>query len=510
VRCNPESLPDPSEFDYSNSALIWDDTLPRTSRTIEVDRNDVARTMADLADQADLIPQLSRLYRLFDEELPYYGLSTNELLEKAAIDGDVDILEVLTSPDLSKVLNPQKLTADGIDLADMPKELRKFYSKDITQGTQTIAKQWLCDYIRVCQGLPGGSLNLSKDGRLTITLPDPRFRQIVRAAKRNIFQDATTSKQTLALVLGVEDDLITVVRQRQPELDNLKLIQIADLGTVTRQRGKDQKRRIQAIVEHFQGLGLTKTIDFKGKDCTGYWFRDNRGSNNFQDAQHLILIGTPYMNLGAAQSQFSAMVGDPVDIDDDDFLDWYRQQVTAEINQALGRLRANRREEPLTIVLVSDFPIAGFEQVKAESITPMAADKKSKLWQQAKEAGLNLLRQGAKLTQSAISAAIEVTQGRVSQLMTEFGVTWDGFKELLILLLEPYSKINNLPPAPEPEVTQTLLEMVQASPPSEIFRELIGIFTSVGRDQVMHILKLANPDTRSHWATLTKQALAIV
>jgi hypothetical protein len=67
------------------------------------------------------------------------------------------------------------------------------------------------------------------------------------------------------------------------------------------------------------------------------------------------------------------------------------------------------------------------------------------------------------------------------------------------MLLDPQSILHNSDPDPDPEVTQTLLEMVESSPPSQIFRELISIFTEVGRDQVVWMLNIVSEATRFEW-----------
>jgi hypothetical protein len=495
VICHPESLPDPKEFNYSEVAIVWDDTMPRAVKQINVYQNDVARTIAD---NPELATVLHPLYKLFGQELPRYGLPTEQIVELSPIDLDPEYLESLTAPDLGKALNP--VADQGVDLSDLPADQRRFYSSDVTEGVKKISKQWLADYARVCQGVDGGSLTLN-NGTLSITMPDPRLRNIVKAAKINIFQDATTTKSSLALILGIEPNIITVMRQAQAKLTNLELIQIADIGAVSRSYGKDQQRRINAIIKQISSEGRTETIGYKCKDFENYWHRDNRGSNKFLEVENLILVGTPYGNLGAALANYSAMLGKRVTNEDQGFKEWYREQTLAEIIQGVGRVRANRRTDTkLRVFLISDFQMgAEWKQIRAEEVTPLAADKKSNLWNRMIQSGMDLIRDGQKVTQEAIANFIECTQGRVSQLSKEFAGGWESFTRLLILLLDPHSGINNSDPDPDPEVTQTLVEMVESAPPSEIFRELISIFTEVGRDQIIWMLNAISEDTKFEW-----------
>ena len=501
LRCNPESLPDPAEFDYSNTALIWDDTTPRAHRTIEVSRDDVARTMADLA-VAGISLDLSPLYTLLSQEkLPRYGLTTDQILETARVQAEPELAEKL-APELIKLLTPETIVNAGIDLADLPKEQRKFYAQDVTTGIKNLAKQWLSEYLQICQGLAGASLHINY-GKLTLTLPDDRFRKIIQASKLTIIQDATTNTERTALRLGIDPKQITTVRERQCKLTNLRLLQVSDLGTVTRLRGKDQERRINAIISAFP---CAMAIDFKGKPADGSWWVDSRGSNAFQNAKTLILVGTPYKNLGAVHAEYCATLGQRVSLDDEGFEKWYGQEVTADITQAAGadtsggRLRANRRtDEQLTVILLSDFPLQGWEQLKAEDITPAAADKKSNLWQRIKDYGLKLASEGIRVTQEAIAQAIGVTQGRVCQIVREFQGSWEDFKKLLILLLDTSSEINNPDPDPDPDLTQTLLDLICELPPAEILQDFWDYWQSYGMNQVMRILNLASFEQRERF-----------
>lgn len=501
IRCNEESLPDPVEFEYSNTGVIFDDVLPRASRILHVSREDVALTLAELTAkgiQIDLTP----LFSLLSGKTPRYGLQTAEILEQARVQASVEIAESI-APDLSKLLAPGALADHDVDLSDLPKEQRKFYAGDVLDGIKGLSKQWLGDYLTVCNGdAPGASLHI-KNGILTITIPDPRFRKIVEANRVVIVQDATTTADDLAVRLGVDPSEIKVLRQEMGSDSNLRKIQVADLGAVTQNRGNDQERRINAIVGQVKTTGATAVIDFKkfGKD--GAWWSTSRGSNAYQHMKNLILVGTPYSNLGAALSEYCAMRGELVTLEDSGFKEWYERKVTADILQAVGRLRALRRkDEQLTVYLLSDFPIEGFEQVEARSITPAAADKKTWLFEQVKAVGLDLLKQGVKATQGAISKVVGITQGRISQLVEEFGHSWDEFKKLLILLLEPCSEINNSSDGFVAETAPMLAEFIYVLPHSDVLGEFLHILRVYGLGMVCEILRIATPEQRKTWARI--------
>lgn len=282
-RSHPDSQPDPSEYDYSGTLLMWDEPGQNFTikRDIHVSLTDLQQTIAALLGSSLFEP----LQALLTALLPYfdgtaktgrYGLNHAELTallpDVSAI--DVAAVERVLRPDLS-FLNTT--AAHGVDLADLPAALRKKFSErdgeTAAQAESQVIKQWLPDLIRTLQGNSG---NLHTSGRgLTISLPDTRHRSIAQAAKANLFLDATLSREDLALKLGCSPNEIVVIRQHVPKTDNLIITQVADLGRLGMQRGADQQRRATALVSHYQQLDPTaKAIDFKrlADEGAGIWW----------------------------------------------------------------------------------------------------------------------------------------------------------------------------------------------------------------------------------------------
>jgi hypothetical protein len=92
--------------------------------------------------------------------------------------------------------------------------------------------------------------------------------------------------------------------------------------------------------------------------------------NDFMTAKTLILVGTPCRNLADQLAEFAVLTGitDPAD---ERFQAFVNRTIQADIQQAIGRLRAHRRpEEALQVILLSDFALdTPTQTVKAATIT---------------------------------------------------------------------------------------------------------------------------------------------
>ena len=507
LRAHPDSLPG-QDYDYSDVVLAWDEPGEtfRNSKPITVKRADVAAAIARLLPKgmlpttSDLLGELLNILE-GSTKTGRYGLNLEQarslLLPLLPDDLDLDQLRSALSPssELNQLLNPSEQY--GADLADLPKAVRKkFVARDSTasiDADQKILKQWLPELIEVLKGDRPGYLNLTKSG-FTITLPDDRHWETVAAAKATIFLDATMTREQLALKLGCEPSDIWVVKQEQPKLDNLTITQIKDLGRMGMQRGNDQQRRAAALVEHYQLLpGQTAVIDFKKFEADGAWWRDSRGVNDFQNCDRLVLVGAPCPNLAMLEAEYCILSGrSPFGTDGKhteaftQFVDGY---VQAEIKQAIGRLRANRRpDKQLEIIIISDVDLeVSTVERKASEITINAASKKEQAWFKIRDAAKQLISQGAKVTQQAIAMLAGYSQSYVHQ-----------FWELLQTLLgDSNSKSNNL--VDPLVIAETDVVLRHCSTVHQALEVLSGI-----------LLEQLHPDQRrSLWDGLSPPARAI-
>ncbi|HEY9763481.1 MAG TPA: hypothetical protein V6D07_13200 [Trichocoleus sp.] len=459
LRLHPDSSPDPTEFDYSNTLALWDEpgeTFNGVRETV-VGLADVDRVTAELSRinfnlLTQVQPLLLALYGMLQAKKGKFGLGDAQLRAKLPTPAiDAAEVEQALRPNLDWLDSTAQY---GVELADLPAKVRKsFTERDRTLAEvaeERVIKQWLPDLIRLLQGHPG-AMNAQWD-RLTLTLPDERHRELAAAHKAVIFLDATLSPEDLALKLGCSVEDIYVCRQHVEETDNLSITQVTDLGRLGLQRGREQEKRAEALISHYQGLDPdAKVIDFKKFGADGAWWRDSRGVNDFTRTQTLILVGTPCRNLASLQAEYACLTEQQIDPENEAFKAFLNRQIRSDIWQAVGRLRAHRRsDEQLQVILLSDFE-AGLpaQRVTASSITVEAASKVERVQLAIQGAVEQLQQAGQKVTQSAIAAITGLSQGYISR-----------FRALLQTLLDsPNSKSNNFAdPAKVELVNELLLE----------------------------------------------------
>ena len=244
-------------------------------------------------------------------------------------------------------------------------------------------------------------------------------------------------------------------------------------------------------------------------DDEGYHFRDGRGINRFQDKSALASIGVPYPNIGRLQAEFQTLNGCYVSLSDSKFTEepysdktvaenldiqsatqkqfqlFVSEHVQSEIIQEVGRLRSHKRPTlQLTYYFVGDYDLsflldtysdAKFDCVEAFSITPLAGTP----YEQNKWIILQAVRQiidsGEKLTQKAIAKTANMTQGRISQIASEFG-GWAKFKTILFALLEGLSNGANATRVQDVEISwlaKTYLPLLAENPDNHSSVEIV-------------------------------------
>lgn len=153
-------------------------------------------------------------------------------------------------------------------------------------------------------------------------------------------------------------------------LAGLEVVQITDLGAMGLGRGDDQKRRLQALLDVLRAqeeasggwLGVMEKSKYRDRDRgDGIWFGDSRGSNAFETATALALIGLPMPNITASLAQFQVLHNRPqATTSSADFRDWYAMQVGEELIQGIHRLRPIRRGgQRLRFYLITKVDLSG-------------------------------------------------------------------------------------------------------------------------------------------------------
>jgi hypothetical protein len=534
LRAHFQSLPDPGEYDYSDVILVWDEAseIIKSHRSINVTAHDVTRAIADLAiGQAGTVtgfafpelfdalrPVLTALHPYLSGQIktPYYGLK-DECIRTALpqVDVDIDQLRSQLEVNFDKLLNSTK-EEHGVDLADLPRNVRKRFADTDTNLSEEISKNvslnWLADFVTAL-GSANSNLAIGNNGTLTITLPDQRLAEIAAAAQGNLFLDATGTAIDLAPALGIEPKEILTISQAVPSCDNLEIIQVATMGRlgVGSDRTEFAQDRVDALINQIKAdtSGKVAVFDFKRHtkvaDEKRHWWTGSRGVNDLEDCKAAILVGVPCRNLGELQAEFKILYGrapeegtkkvkHPVQIKgqplpdlqpffemnvsvDQEFNEFCRRRVLADIRQAIGRLRAHRRPgEQLQVYFIGDYPLDVPVQLRrAADITPEAASKVERVELAIIGAVRQLKDAGAKITQSAIAQIVGVSQGYISR-----------FKKLLLFLLEDsYSKSNNFLD-PQTNVCelewmgQEYLPIIAESPPDELLEEVLSTFESYG------------------------------
>ena len=530
---HPSSLPqtegttEREPFPYSKYAIIWEEwtTVLKNSRQIAVEQNDLDKLIAHLATSAPEIfttlqPLLASLrWLMCHEKQPNrYGWNHHALLDElSAVPDDInlDALASVTQPDLS-FLNPTG--EHGVDTADLPAGVRKdFTSRDETTASQartTLLKQWIIPFLRILKG-ENGYLTLCH-GQLTITTPDSRLIEIAHAAQRNIFLDATGHLKELALLLGVETNEIIHVRQYQPPTTNLEHIQVGTLGRLGQSRGESQQLRATAVVDAVRAESPDNTgvMRFKRHAQTGdyRYFIESRGVNDGEKITTLILDGIPTENLESLAAQFACLYGRPpkpgtetiryqvqlknelpagiepyFDMKvsaDPEFREFVQRRTRANILQAIGRLRANRRPgEQLRVFILGDFPLdMPVKLVKASEITLEAADTQEQNLLGIFRGLMATATAGVKQTQAAIATAAHTTQGQVSKILSKVG-GMERVKKIFQTLIEPLSNWNNFVPDDEQMwMAQTFLALVLENEPENLAESVANLANVYGSD----------------------------
>jgi hypothetical protein len=501
-RIHPASLPDSVEYDYSDRVLIWEEvgTIGFTE-TITVTQNDLANLLVILGDRTPVLSgYLKQLWGLFFDRSERWGRGPDKLPPVPTLPPEERaVLEQVLRPDYGALE-----VADSIDDREFERargrekhylaRINRLLKRETTQTSGEVASiidsmpsQWIL-------WLLDGGIPYLHNGQLTITRRNERLTAIAKAAKSNIFFDATMTAERLALMLGVDESEIFVCRAEEPPADNLKINQIVDMGRMGMQRGIDQNRRLRALIDHCRKVDpTTKVIDFKKFEADGAWWRDSRGSNDFLNCKTLILVGTPAPNVEAIRSEYLALGGDP-----EKFQSYYDQLVVAEIVQAIGRLRANRRpQESLTVVLITDFPIdiPGIVTIRSEEIAIEAAPKRVRTIDRCVQAAKQLADQGLKVTQTAVAKMVGLARETVNRL-------WES---VIFCLREYISKRSQSdPPFASPDDAEAVAEIVKTvlNDPNARFIDIAEVFSWLDRRWWDKLLDFLTPEDVGKLATL--------
>jgi hypothetical protein len=438
---HPASLPNPKStdpengYDYSHTALIFEESELsfNTTKKVTVREKDITDTIASLAENdTDLFlrlkPLLIEIKKLIAEKQPNrYGFDGKTLREKllGLIPSNLDLnrLKEALTPDLS-FLDP--FSENGQDIADMPASVRKaFAEKDSNlaeKAENEALKQWLPEFIDSLRGKGYLSLN---HGVLSVSFLDERLQAIINEAAKIIFLSATESIENLEARTGLTIDLITT-GGGIPE--NIDFLQVTDLGRMGINRGEGQKRRTKAILDHYRQIDPNNTafIRFQshckdeGDETSLRHFVNSQGTNLIAGKHRLVIDGLPTPNLESLRHDYSISTGNAPD--GEDFDRYVHHRILSIIKQEIGRVRANLYPDRIfEVVLLTDYDFSGLipanqiKQVKAHEICPAAESAIERTKRLIGEAVSQLQESGQKITERAIASLAGLARTTISR-----------------------------------------------------------------------------------------------
>lgn len=501
----PKSLDPENGFNYGNTALIFEESELsfNTTKIVKVQEKDVKDTIEALAEKDDnnlflaLKPLLIATKKLIAEKQSNrYGIDGKVLREKilGLIPSDIDLnrLKSALTPDLS-FLDP--ISEMGESIADMPIAVRWAFAesdRNLAEKAENEAlKQWLPEFIDSLQGKGYLSLN---HGVLSVSFPDERLQAIIGEAAKVIFLSATESIENLEARTGLKIDLISTGGDI-PE--NIRFIQVIDLGRMGINRGEGQKRRSKAILDYYRQDDPDNTafIRFQshckddGDETSLRHFVNSQGTNAIDGVTRLIIDGLPCPNLEAMRHDYAISTG--LNPYGEDFDRYVHHRTLSIIKQEIGRLRANRyRDRRFEVVLLTDYdfmvliPPSQLRQCKAHEITPDAESVSERTNRLILKAANQLWETGQKVTERAIaslSGLARTTINRAREFLDEILAT--------IAKSNPYSKCGQAE-----TLTQTELDLIN---------DATDYLAAAGEDSLLtEFESLLEVFDRNQWTTL--------
>ena len=543
IRAHIESLPQPTEFDYSQDIAFVDeaDQLTRATQVIEAQSNEIDALWGRLErEKPDAFEALKPFRIALGEALQgefdvvqngrNRGANHEVLLSNLPSPGTIPNLEEAingvrqASPRLRELfVEADSVTGVGGRWRQAGDFARSHFRREAAAETlaniQTAPTNILIHILEVWTGLKQGSLRCYR-GKLTATIRDTRNADILRAFSRTILMDATADKAVLARKLNIDASEIVEIREASPQPNNLTAVNVEMPGMGSNEVSDACKQRqislLGAICSRHEGQSV-KLLANKSDThlpLDGYWFRDNRGSNEFSGTDVLVCFNTPRPNLGAIQDEYRAIFGSL-----EGFWQYYQHLTAAEIVQLVGRPRANLYpNKQITVYLVgTGLDLEFLKQygikvcsVEAFQLCPEAGTPAQITRWKILEASRTIKEQGGKLTQVAIAEVAGKSQELISKLAKEFG-GWQQMKKLLLALLQPYRGSNNFSALTQEErwlAESYLPSLLQESP--EVAVEEIGqMIRAVGVRRFLRMLTAATPQTQARLLRWVLQALPV-
>lgn len=543
IRAHADSMPSPGNFDYSMSGLIWDEVgiQLKPMNSVNVTLADFDQVWAQLEELAPHLHEQLKPLRLALRPLltgsvkqPYHGwddAGIRALLpEKPAnLNEIISSVEQVLEPDLSFLEErPDSISADetlGLSKAQQQfvnRQFRRQIHAQFNDAFEQLPLNWLVPFLNVWNG-ERGAVRCTWQ-QLTIFTKSNRHTSVAQAARFNIFLDATISREHLALLLGIDPDEIYVVGQEAPNNDNIKVIHIAGMGKLGKDRRDSCQERVDLLKaelkKRFPGVVIGDWQKFT-QPGDGQWFVNLRGSNEFQHAPALAVFGNPCPNVGHLQALYMTLKGEYAPLDKENphegLQRFINAHIEAELEQSMGRLRSHLRpDEQLTFIFVGDYDLSFLgmpvETIAAFELSEAVATPQQKsrwaIWNAYKQLRQQV-KHGTEIGLNQLARQTGITKGRLSQIAKEFK-GWEKLQQCLDLL---FNGLYNNPKHPiEVDedtywLAQTFLPLIVELPPLEALKEVATLIQTQNIDGFKRILAAASLKTKSHLLSLFLMAM---
>ena len=524
IRADIQSLPSATDEDYSSTYLILEEATTQARAAIKqhtgtfkdllYNLDQVERYNKDI--YAALLPLKDALRGLDNGTIQgdHYGITHAQIVEALppAPENPTGLIAHIAAA-LMPVLNLEK--ADRVSGAGKDyRHLERIVNRQYRGEAQAVNEQRLANVPNNVL-LPLVELWLGKThthvsfnhGQFTITQPDQRKQEIIKAAGFRVLLDATPNAMAIAHGFSIDQPIIQI-EQELPALDNLTVYQTNMTGIKTRQRSESAKKRIEAYKAKWQAVDpAVEFLGFKGEaNINGYWHNHHRGSNQFKGKQSLVSFGLPFLHIGAVQAEYYALTGGL-----DGWEHYYQELVKDEVTQWIGRPRAQRYPDlQITIDVVAtygeDFDLSflteryGVKVVSREAVEfcHNAGTTKEQLKANIFGIATALNEAGTKLTQQAIAQALGISQQALQKHLKALWGNWLEVKKFLQLFLYETNRESC-----KTEATNMAADLVVAA------SLLIELFSLGGWSEITQFLRTAPPPERQRYLAALLQTAAI-
>lgn len=290
------------------------------------------------------------------------------------------------------------------------------------------------------------ALSVTAEG-IQATIKNQQLLSQLRAAAFVLILDATATKEQVAQLIQEPADSVAVIKCEQAQGATVNIYQIPTFGRNSKNRGDDQQKRMSALKNSFlEQLPNSTVADYashnKGLEGCIDFFRNSRGSNEYTKTNNLLIAGIPTINLGSLIREFELLYGHSPSLkqkpsatqirltdaeavgyalenvyEDEQLQAFIKGKRQAELQQTIGRLRAERRPgEVLNVYIATDEDIGlPCTIISPGQFTIEALPKPARKRLAISEAIQTLGRLGHKVTQAAIAAYLKVCQSTISR-----------------------------------------------------------------------------------------------